>query len=328
MSGGPFGLTEFGSRGPVLLPGAVYSPTGARTLYVHHNASSAYSDLPNEVTNALYTSIHKALKGVEDDRGDVIQLLPGHAENIDSATYLTQTDATLPRGWTVRGPDTGKPAVLTWSVAGAIWNMSAADCAIDGGRSDGTYGIVLECAGPSGTTALSVAAPLKLTAARCKIARCKMRISIDADQLATIAVTTDANADDCAIVGNHIFGATAGEVTTAIDIIGADRLLLAGNYIAGATSAVGVGIVRFATTPSLDIRSGGNVFINRKAASTAAVTGLAAVSGASQHDHFAYLDTASLTPWLTSTGIMTFHRPTVTNTAGETGTEVVGTVSA
>jgi len=71
-----------------------------------------------------------------------------------------------------------------------------------------------------------------------------------------------------------------------------------------------------------------NVYINRIALSQCAVTGLANVSGVSYEEHFAYLDTASLTPWLTSTGIMSFHRPTVSNNVGDTGTEVVGTVSA
>jgi hypothetical protein len=100
------------------------------------------------------------------------------------------------------------------------------------------------------------------------------------------------------------------------------------NVFHGATSSTSVGIVRFATTASLGIVLKRNAYLNNKAASTAAVTGLASTTGVSIDEHFHYLDNASLTCWLTSTGAMTFHRPTVCNQNGETGTEVAGTVSA
>lgn len=322
---GNYASSEFGNRGPVGLPGFAISPYGARTFYVHHNGAQAFSDLPPEISDKIFTKVHLAMSVVENDRGDIVQMLPGHAENIDSATYITQTATKT--GWALLGPAFGPPATLTWSTATSVFSIPA-NAVIDGGRSNG-YGIVCELAGdPALTAALSVAAPFKMLASGCGLTRVKARMSIDADQLATIPITFNASGDDCFITNNFLYGATAGEVTTGIDIIGADNLLFANNYINGATSAVGVGIVRFATTVSLHHLSVNNTISNLKALSTAAVTGLANVSGASRQDHFHYLDNTSLTAWLTSRGIMTFHRPTVTNDAAETGTENVGVVSS
>jgi hypothetical protein len=59
--------------------------------------------------------------------------------------------------------------------------------------------------------------------------------------------------------------------------------------------------------------------VNRKAASTAAVTGLAGVSGVSIEELFHYLDNSSTTMWLTSPGLMAFYNPRTVNLAGEAG---------
>lgn len=300
--------------------GAILPPSGA-VFYVRGNgtAITEYAWDPPGLRERLNASVVTALRQCVANRGDRIIVLEGHTENLAAADSWSGLVAGVKIIGVGDKNSTNRPT-FTFTTATSTVLLDVANVTIANCR--------FLCAGPAGTTALSVAAPFTLSAAGCKLLGNYMQISIDADQLATIAITTTAAADDCEISGNEIIGATAGEVTTAIQIVGADRLKMRGNYIAGATSAVGVGIVRFATTASLDIVSEGNTFINRKALSTCAVTGLAAVSGVSRGDHFAYLDTSSMTPWLTSTGIMTFHRPTLTNTAGETGTEVVGTVSA
>jgi hypothetical protein len=174
-------------------------------------------------------------------------------------------------------------------------------------------------AGPAGTTALTVTAPITISAAGCGIRNCDGQFGIDADQLATIGITTTAGATGLTLENNRFTGATTSEVTTFMDIIGVDGLVMRNNYFAGATSAAGVGIVRFATTASLDIVLEYNTYINRKASSTMAVTGLAAVSGVSRDEMFHYLNDTATTPWGTSPGIMCFYNPRVTNLAGEVG---------
>jgi hypothetical protein len=253
------------------------------------------------------------------NRGHVIFVLPGHAENVSSADYFSHTSPANSFALVGLGKGTSRPS-LTWTTATSTWLWDTANIQLDNFR--------LLMAGPSGTTALSVAAPITVSAAGCGLRNNYVQFGIDADQLATIGITTTAAATGLTLENNRCIGATAAEVTTFLQIVGVDDLVMKDNLFQGATSAVGVGIVRFATTPSLYVTLENNTYINKKALSTCAVTGLAGVSGVSRNEHFAYLDTSSLTAWLTSTGLMTFHRPTVTNTAGETGTEVVGTVSA
>ena len=176
------------------------------------------------------------------------------------------------------------------------------------------------------TTTVDVAAPITVSGAGCSISSCRIRQSTDADNVALIPITV--TGDDFTFSDNFCYGALLGLSTTFMDINAAHRLIMTNNYFSLASTATGVGIVRFVTGASLDVFLQGNTYINILAASAAAVTGLANVTGVSRDEHFSYLDNASLTGWLTSVGKMTFHRPTVTNAVGETGSEVVGAVSA
>jgi len=261
-----------------------------------------------------------ALAKAHPTLGTLINVLPGHAENVSAADMASHTGSAV--DITIRGMGVvGTRPTLTWTAATSTWLFDTAGIQLEN--------FTLNMAGPpAATDALTVAAPITVSAAGCAIRRCKINMGVDADQIVTNGITTTANGDDLVLEDNIMIGATAAECTSMIRLVGCDGLIMRRNYIAGATSAAGAGVVLFVTTASLNIISENNVIINRKALSTAAVTGLAGVSGVSINDHFAYLDTSSLTPWLTSTGIMTFHRPTVTNTAGEVGTENVGTVSA
>lgn len=292
----------------------------AKTLFVgsasggHQTASSGEN---YETPAPTLLSVFK--NGVVDtaDRGTLIVVRKGHTESISAADYFSLIGSR--KRITIRGEGEGlERGTLTWTTATSTWLFDTDSIRIE------NLNLNLE----PGTGTVNVAAPFTVSAAGCAITDCLIKFGTDANNKVTIGITTTAAGDDFQFHRNKCYGATAAECTTFMQLVGADRLAMHDNVIEGASSAVGVGIVRFATTASLNIDLKRNSYVNRKALSTAAVTGLAGVSGVSRDEHFAYLDTASLTPWLTSTGIMTFHRPTVTNTAGETGTEVVGTVSA
>lgn len=251
--------------------------------------------------------------------GTLVNVLPGHVQSVDAADWMSATGTKT--GIVFRGHgDVGTRPVLNWSTATSTWLFDTAGIWIENMNLNMAGGLAL-------TAALTVAAPITVSAAGCGIRNCLINMGIDADQIVTNGITTTAAGDDLWLENNTMYGATAAECTSMLKLVGADRLVMLNNYIAGATSSTGAGVVLFATTASLDIYSQGNTFINRKALSTAAITGLANVSGVSRDDHVSYLDDTSKTAWLTSTGIMTFHRPTVTNLAGETGTESVGNVS-
>jgi len=258
-----------------------------------------------------------AKEGLVDtaDRGTLIMLRKGHTENVDAADWLSLLGTR--KRITIRGLGEGpERGTLTWTLATSTLLLDTANVVLEN----------LNLNFDPGAGTVNVAAPITATGAGSGIKGCTIRMGTDANSKVTVGLTV--NAADFVFGDNLVYGETAAEATTLIDINAAHRLWMYDNYIAGATSAAAVGVVRFVTGASLNVVLERNSYINRKAASTNAVIGLAAVSGVSRDEHFAYLNTTSLTPWLTSTGIMTFHRPTVTNTAGETGTEIVGTVSA
>ncbi len=259
-------LTSFGQQGLVNLPGLQQIPYGARVFYVHASGGQAFQNLPSEITDTLATSIATAIDWVENDRGDIIQLLPGHAESI-TASYLSSTRAAK-RGYTIRGPGMGKPAVLTWSAAGSTFAPTGADVVIDGGRGHGRNpGIILNLEPGAGT--VTVAAPITLGGARQAVRNCQMRTGTDANNLVTNAITV-AGVADVAIENNLIWGAAAAVSTTIIkdSTAACDRIRIIGNYIdvAIATAATGV-LIDLSTTAGVGIQIGDNILVNRTATS-------------------------------------------------------------
>jgi len=291
--------------------GITIPPTAHVAAFVCSNGLP--DNVDSFVKKNLVTSLNDALARCEADRQNFVFVLPTHTESVASADAMDN----LVAGTQIIGVGDGvdRPT-FTWSVAGSTFLLDQDCVSIVNCR------LHLE----PGTGTVTVAAPITVSGDGCKIAGCSIRFSTDANNKVTQAFTV--TGDDFSFIDNHCYGATAGECTAFMDANAAHRLTLIGNYIAGATSNTAVGLLRFVTAASLNVYLKDNVYINRKALSTCCVTGLAAVSGISIGESFNYLDTSSLTPWLTSTGIMHFHRPSVTNTAGETGSEVVGTVSA
>jgi hypothetical protein len=262
-------------------------------------------------SDGFFTSVQLALNGCRSGRGDKIICLPGHTESIAAADAWSnlgsKTDIEV---YCV--PAGENTATFTWTAATSSILFDAASFRLRGAR------LFLAGADAAGS-ALTVAAPITVSAAGCAITDCWGKFGFDADQIVTVGITTTAAATRLRLERNHFIGATAAECTTFLDIIGVDGLYMADNVFEGATSAVGVGIVRFATTASLNIRCYRNAYINRKAASEAAVTGLAGVTGISHSELFHYLDNTGTTAWETSQGSMAFYNARTVNLAGEHG---------
>ncbi|HYE97437.1 MAG TPA: hypothetical protein VEJ18_00945 [Planctomycetota bacterium] len=313
----------FNPSGPVAMPGAVYANLGAKIVPVHHSGPGNLSDAPAWFDEEGRTGINDALSLVRSGRGDIIQLLPGHAQNIAAADALSNLGTKT--GVTILGPFVGPPAVLTWTAATSTLLMDAADFVIDGGPNKN---IILNM--DPGTGTVNVAAPITISAARCKIRNCRIRMGTDANSKVTIGVTTTAAADDLEIAGNIVYGATAAEATTLFQFVGADRLHFLDNEVVGATSAANVGVIRFLTTASTDIKMFRNVLRNNKAASSVVVTGLASNSGEVDQLFMTCLNNnaADLTgAWATVADITFGRQCYVANTIGERAA-LFGTESA
>jgi len=303
-------VNEFGF---VQTPFGTLVPPNSRIAAFVHSSGMRDGDSQFLAGRPLCTTLNAALAHCRSGHGDIVYVLPGHAENVAAADAMSN----LVAGTQIIGcGGAGLRPTFTWTLATSTFLLNVDDVTI--------HNCILNL--EPGTGTITVAAPITVSGDGCTISKCLIRFSTDANNKVTQGFTV--TGDDFQFIGNHCYGATAGECTAFMDLNAAHRAILIGNYIAGATSNTAVGLLRFVTAASLNVYLRDNTYINRKALSTCCVTGLAAVSGVSINESFNYLDTASLTPWLTSTGIMHFHRPTVTNTAGETGSEVVGTVSA
>lgn len=301
----------FGTRlGPLTV-----TTGGVNVHFVRSTGAASYD--PPELTGRLHTTLISALAQCRSGVGDVVYLLPGHTESVSSADYASA----LVAGTRIVGLGTGtlRPT-LTWTVAGSTFLLDVANVTIENCR------LFLAGAHAAGS-ALTVAAPITVSAAGCGIIGCQIFAGFDVDQIVTIGITTTAAADDFTFAGNDLVAETAAECTTMIQFVGADRLRFFNNRITAATSAVGVGVVRFLTTASLNIQMFHNVIANTKAVSETAVTGMAGLTGLVDYLWLAVLDDAAGNLVL-SDAASAFETPAslqfgqnvyVTNLAAETG---------
>lgn len=294
------GLSSFGVP---LIPHSYFK----RTLWVGNTTGLPAGDgsSPTQPLSSLFGA-QGALAKAHPTMGTLVRVLRGHADNVTAADMASDTGTNANIRIVGDGVGAARPT-LTWTAATSTWLWDTAGIVCEN--------LVFNFEPGAGT--VSVAAPITISAASCGFINCGARTSTDSTNLATVPIALTNAADDCFLLGNRFYGATAGECTTMVDIAGADRLWMEDNVFAGATSSTGVGIVRFKATAATNITLKNNTYINRKAASAAAVTGVAGVTGVSKNELFHYLDNSSTTPWVTSTGSMAFDNAKVVNLAGE-----------
>lgn len=277
-----------------------------KTVFVHSSGSSGFGSDGSALDSAglFYTSVNAAFAGVTASKGDRIVCLPGHVETVNAADFWSSIKAGVDIiGW---GHGTLTPT-LTWSTATATILLDVANVRVRNFR--------MYMEGNASGSALSVAAPITVSGASCGIFDCWMKVAEDADELATIAVTTTAAADDFEFRRNTMWGVTAGEVTTCLRVVGADRCKITDNNIQAATSSTTVGVVQFLTTASTFIQFDRNVCINNKALSVHAVTGMAGLIGSTFHNGYGILDNATTAGFETEGSVQFFDDHTA-NDAG------------
>lgn len=290
------------------------SVTGGAVFYVGSQAKiQSLSDVGVGIASRTFTSVSAALAACESGRGDVIYLLPGYTESIATAdawsALSTKTDITI----IGMGRGTNRPT-LTWTTATSTILFDTANFRLL------NCNLYLAGAHAAGS-ALTVAAPITVSASGCEISLCDIFFGFDADQLVTIGITTTADADHFNFKSNYCYGATAAECTSFMYLVGADYCRIHDNTIIGATSSTTVGVVRFITTASIGIEFLRNRFVNLKAASIHAVTQMDGVLGWCDQNCYGILDNATLAGWVAaSAGNGPQHGHDVTaNLAAENG---------
>lgn len=272
--------------------GMVISPNGGQVRYVGTAAQQAALGETGEcIASRCDTTINASLRQCVTGRGDYIYVLPGYTENItaDAWSNLAATGVTV----VGIGRGTNRPQ-LTWTVSGSTLLMDTANFRIQN--------MNLYMCGPlAATSALTVTAPITVSAAGCAIEDCFINYGIDADQGVTIAITTTAAADYFEFKRNNCFcDVTAGSTLTTsfMYLVGADNCEVFDNNIDGATSSTTVGSVRFITTASVGINFRRNLIVNKKASSIHAVTQMDGVLGNCADNGYGILDNATLAGWV------------------------------
>lgn len=301
--------TDSRAFGNYMFPHVAWEPPpGAQIVAYVRSGGWLPSDTGIE-SSMLVSDLNTALKYCRSGSNDIVVVLPGHTENISSADAMSN----LVAGTQIIGIGDGQSRPqFTWSAAAATFLLDVANVTI-------TNCIFYMAGDPTGSTAITVAAPMTVSAAGCSLRGCKIQTSVDADQLSTIAITTTAAADDFTISDCDIYGLGDGTgVTTVIRAVGADRLRIHNTNIDAYTSSTTVGVLQFLTTASINVRVTESTFTNRKASSVHAVTGMAGTLGVFKSCGFGILDNATLAGLAGTHGFQMFNCHTA-NLAGENG---------
>lgn len=256
------GIQFTGFQAGIASERGIYVSGGARIILLC-NSTARTGDDPN-VTARIYGgtqgTLASAMSLCRANMGDVILVLPGHAENVGATALANLVAGTRIIGVSTSGPNQDSAPTFTWNATTSTWAISVKNVEISGLRllMDGANGVV---------------APINITAAGCQLKNNYMRWSSGASTLATTAITVGSGATDCVIYGNQVDGVAAGVCTDGIKLLGAttpDRFVCANNVMqAAATSANGLINVSVAATRIL---IAANQITNLAATSVAAIS--------------------------------------------------------
>lgn len=270
-------LSSFNPQGPAeVFPGMFLVPGGGLVHYVHASGAAGLSLLPPGMAApapaSFSTSINTALGFCRSNRGDTIVCLPGHTESVSSADFLSGLGTATGVSVVGMGYGANRPT-LTWTTATSTVLFDAA------GFTMSNFNFFLAGAHAAGS-ALTVAAPITVSADSCAINNCDIWWGFDADQIVAIGITTTAAADNLKFNNNRCFAETAAvPTTTFLRLTGTDQLEINNTQIIGPGSTVAIGPVQQLTTAALKVKVTNSLFQNTLASSTHAFTAIAGSTG-------------------------------------------------
>lgn len=231
------------------------------------NLDDQYSQMTTNMERRLWPSVYSVLadSGCKANRGDTIMVFPGHTENISAADYLTFVAGMriMCLGWGTLVP------TFTYTLSTSTLILDSANVAITGGR--------FLCAGPAGTTSLTVAAPFTISADGCVLQGNQFEVGIDSNQICGTfcAISGDRVTFSDNVVENQD---AAAAITDLITLTAANKFVMERNRIKAAVTTAATGVVRSVTTASTDIYIHDNVLHNQLANSTGVLNFSAALA--------------------------------------------------
>ena len=183
--------------------------------------------------------------------GDTIYVLPGHNENVSSATALNLNIA----GVAVigLGEDEDRPTFYLDTGTTSTITISAPAVKLQN--------VIIDATGFA-----AIASAVTITAPDVKILGCKFILSNSTNQ-AVLAITTTAAANRLQIRGNYFGGTTDAGRTNDLQLVGGNDIVIADNVFIGAYTT-SLGAINNATTAGLRWVIARNVIWNQTASST------------------------------------------------------------
>ena len=264
-----------------------------------------------------YATIEEAVSdlatGSLTSQGDCIYVLQGHAENVDEADWLSELSTLA--GLSIVGVGTGtmRPR-LTWTLATSTLLMDTANLEL------ANFNLYLAGAHAAGD-ALTVAAPITVSGAGCRIINNFIYWGFDADQIVGTGIIWTGT--DGVFANNRCIALVAAQPTECLlRLPAAERIQIVGNYIFGPTAGTTVGVIKGLTTASLNVYVGYNYLHNILASSTIAMSLLTGSTGEIQFN-MASVESGIL-PFTASIG--RWHQNHCVDSEGQAGA-LVGTAS-
>lgn len=231
-------------------------PPGSRHCFVR--STGAQSGDPEDVVNRLLPTLSAALSECRSGLNDYIFVLPGHTENVSTATFLSGLVANT-NIIGVGNPAASNAPKFTWTATAGNWAVNVNNVFISN--------LKLSCDGANGITSA-----ITVTGTGCTIANNYIVWASGAALKSAIGLTVDTGALDFTFQNNYVTGTATHNVTNGVLVQGAtvpSRLRILGNtMMASATAANGLVHV---TVAALNCQIQGNTIANTHTSSTACI---------------------------------------------------------
>lgn len=261
----PDGVRSFGI--PVMGGGPQVPSTSGQYIFVSSLVGSNGNSGKN--ANKPVATIAQAVTIANAAMGDVIIVMPGHAETVGAAAGIALSKS----GVYIVGLGFGfnRPTITFDTATTATMTMTAANVTID------------NFVFTQGTTD-AIVSPIVISAAGVTIRNSYFMVA-NATVQATQMILTTAAADNLTLQNNRFVGTSDAGTTAAVTLVGGTNAQILDNDFIGAYSS-GVGAIRSITTLNTNCVIRRNTIVNVTASSTKGITLLTGSTGVITENKF------------------------------------------
>jgi len=259
----PNGVASYGV--PVMGAGSIPSTTG-KYIFVSSTTGSNGND--GSSAEQAVASLSQAVVLARASKGDVVVVMPGHAESVTSAGALALSKAGV--YFVGLGTGTLRPTITFSGSTAATMTITAANVTVDNF-------VFLQ-------TLDAIVSPIVISAAGATLTNCYFSTATASAQVTQMILTTAA-ASNLTITNNRFVGTADAGNTAAITLVGGDNINISNNNFIGAYTTT-VGAIQCITTLTTNIVIRANTIVNRTASATKGITLLTGSTGVIAENKF------------------------------------------